>query len=211
MELTWIGHSCFRLRGKDATLITDPCARATGYTLKGLAADVVTVSNDHPNHSATAEITGEATVLDGPGEYEAKGIFITGVRTPRAKSGAESPRNTAYIVTMDDVTICHLGDLASIPSTEQIELMKDVNVLLVPVGGNCTIGPSEAVEVISQIEPKLVIPMHYATEVSTVELEAVDRFLREMGITQAEPQAKLNVTRSSLPAEPTVTLLQYRS
>jgi L-ascorbate metabolism protein UlaG (beta-lactamase superfamily) len=210
MELSWIGHSCFRLRGREATLITDPCARSSGYALNRVSADVVTISNDHPHHSAAAELTGSPTVLDGPGEYEVHGIFINGVRTPKPKSGDAAPRNTAYIVTIDDVTICHLGDIAAIPATEQVELMKDVNVLLVPVGGHCTIGPSEAVEVISQIEPKLVVPMHYATDASTVELEQVDRFLREMGITQSEPQARLNITPSSLPAEPTVVLLQYR-
>jgi L-ascorbate metabolism protein UlaG (beta-lactamase superfamily) len=210
MELSWIGHSCFRLRGREATLITDPCARSSGYLLNRVAADVVTISNDHPHHSAAAEVAGSPTILDGPGEYEVHGIFVNGVRTAKPKTDAAASRNTAYIVTIDDVTICHLGDIASIPATEQVELMKDVNVLLVPVGGHCTIGPSEAVEVISQIEPKLVVPMHYATDASTVELEQVDRFLREMGITQAEPQARLNITPSSLPAEPTVVVLQYR-
>lgn len=119
-------------------------------------------------------------------------------------------RNTAYIITIDDVTVCHLGDLAHVLTTDQIELMKDVNVLLVPVGGHCTIGAVEAVEVISQVEPQLVIPMHFATGTSTVELEGVERFLREMGMSQAEPQARLNVTRASLPGEPTVVVLQYR-
>ncbi|HZT08272.1 MAG TPA: MBL fold metallo-hydrolase [Chloroflexota bacterium] len=209
VELTWIGHSCFRMRGRDATLVTDPCARASGYSVNRVTADVVTISNSHPNHSAVGELAGSPTVLDGPGEYEVQGIIVTGVRTPAGKAPG-TPRNTAYIISVDDITLCHLGDLASIPTTEQIELMKDVNVLLIPVGGHCTIGPSEAVEVISQIEPKLVVPMHYATDVSTVELEGVDRFLREMGLTQSEPQPRINVTHSSLPSEPTVVLLQYR-
>jgi L-ascorbate metabolism protein UlaG (beta-lactamase superfamily) len=175
-----------------------------------LTADVVTVSNDHPHHNAVGEIGGDPTVLDGPGEYEVRGIFINGVRTPRPKTHDDAARNTAYIMTIDDVTVCHLGDIAAVPSSEQIELMKDVNVLLVPIGGHCTIGPSEAAEVISLIEPRIVVPMHYATDSSTVELEGIDRFLREMGITQSEPQQRLTVTHSSLPAEPTVVLLQYR-
>lgn len=208
MELSWIGHSCFRLRGREATVITDPCARSAGYSLGRVSAELVTVSNGHPHHSAVGEVGGEPTVLDGPGEYEVHGVLVTGVRTTPAKAAV--PRNTAYIITIDDVTVCHLGDLVSLPTIEQIELMKDVNVLLVPVGGHCTIGPAEAVEVVSQVEPKLVVPMHYATDVSTVELQGVDRFLREMGITQAEPQLRLNVTHSSLPDEPTVVLLQYR-
>lgn len=210
MELTWIGHSCFRLRGRDAAIITDPCARGSGYALNQAAAEVVTISNPHPNHGAADEVAGTPTVLSGPGEYEVKGVLISGVRTPRPKNNAQAARNTAYIMTIDDITVCHLGDLATLLVSEQIELMKDVDVLLVPVGGHCTIGAQEAIEVISQVEPKLVIPMHYQTEYSTAELEPVDRFLREMGLSQTQPQPKLNITHSSLPSEPTVALLSYR-
>src|SRR5258706_14520348 len=125
MELSWIGHSCFRLRGRDATLVTDPCARSSGYPLNRLAADVVTISNSHPHHSASDELAGDPTVLDGPGEYEVKGVTVRGVRTPRG--AGDAIRNTAYIVTIDDVTVCHLGDIAAVPATEQVELMKYVN------------------------------------------------------------------------------------
>jgi L-ascorbate metabolism protein UlaG (beta-lactamase superfamily) len=210
MELFWHGHSCFRLRGKEATVLTDPVARASGYTLGKVTADFVTVSNNHPNHSAIEEIGGEPTIIDGPGEYEVKGVYVTGVRTNPPKPPDGIVRNTAYIIVLDDLTVCHLGDIANLPTPEQIELMKDIDVLLIPVGGHCTIGPSEAVEVISRIEPKLVVPMHYATSDSTMELEGVDKFLREMGVAQTEPQARLNLTHSSLPSEPTVALLQYR-
>ena len=210
MELTWIGHSCFRLRGREASIITDPCARGSGYSLNKATAEVVTISNTHPNHDARDEVAGNPTVLDGPGEYEVKGILISGVRTPLSKKNVEATRNTAYIMTIDDITVCHLGDISALLVADQIEQMKDVDVLLVPVGGHCTIGAQEAVEVIAQVEPKLVIPMHYQTEQSKVELEPVDQFLREMGMSQAQPQARLNVTHSSLPAEPTVALLSYR-
>lgn len=208
MELVWIGHSCFRLRGKEATVITDPCNKSSGYDLARATADLVTVSNAHPHHNASSEVIGDPTVLEGPGEYEVRGVIVTGVRTDSPRSNGH--RNTAYIIDVDDVRICHLGDLANLPSTEQIEIMKAADVLLVPVGGHCTIGAPEAVEVISQIEPKLVVPMHYATDVSKAELEGVDRFLREMGLTPPERQARLNVTQSSLPAEPTVVLLEHR-
>lgn len=191
-------------------MVTDPCARESGYSVGRVTADLVTISNSHPHHAAVDEVAATPTVLDGPGEYEVRGVFVTGVRTHPHKSQERNPRNTAYIITIDDLTVCHLGDLASLLTPEQIELMKDVDVLLVPVGGHCTIGPAEAVEVISQVEPKLVLPMHYATDVSTSELEGVDRFLREMGLGQVEPQPRLNVTRGSLPAEPTVMLLQFR-
>lgn len=210
MELHWIGHSCFRLRGRDATVITDPCAPSSGYSMGRTTADLITVSNSHPHHNAAGEVSGEPMVLDGPGEYEVHGVFVTGVRTSPSKSTSEHLRNIAYIIKVDDITVCHLGDLAAPLTTEQTELMKDIDVLLVPVGGHCTIGPAEAVEVISRVEPKLVVPMHYATADTTVELEGVERFLREMGLAETAPQARLNVTRSSLPGEPTVTLMSYR-
>ena len=208
MELVWIGHSCFRLSGREATVITDPCNKSSGYNLARATADLVTISNEHPHHSAASEVTGDPTVLRGPGEYEVKGVIVTGVRTDPSRSNGT--RNTAYMIAVDDVRICHLGDLANLPTAEQIELMKDADVLLVPVGGHCTIGAPQAVEVISQIEAKIVVPMHYATDVSKAELESVDRFLHEMGLTSTERQARLNVTQSSLPAEPTVALLEHR-
>ena len=210
MEISWLGHSCFRLRGRTVSLLTDPYASSSGYTLGSVSADIVTVSNSHPHHNATEAVGGQAVILDGPGEYEVKGVVITGFRTDHGKSAGEAVRNTAFIVEMDDVTVCHLGDLGTVLTAEQIELSKEVNVLLVPVGGHCTIAPAQAAEVISQIEPKVIIPMHFATEVSTADLESVDHFLREMGLTATEPQPRLVVTVASLPAEPTVTVLKYR-
>lgn len=211
MEITWLGHSCFRLRGRNAAVLTDPYARSAGYALGRVTADLVTLSNAHPHHSAADEVEGEPVILDGPGEYEVKGVVVTGFRTdhPR-RDGPSVPRNTAFIIEIDDVTICHLGDVTRVLTTEQIELAKDVHVLLVPVGGHCTIAPAQAAEVISQIEPKVVVPMHFATEESTMDLDPVDPFLHEMGLTGTEPQARLVVTPSSLPPEPTVTVLQYR-
>lgn len=210
MELVWIGHSCFRLRGRSVTIITDPCSGSSGYTLGPQLADLVTVSNEHPHHNAVSEVGGEPAVLNGPGEYEVKGVIVTGVRTNQAGAQKDAVRNTAYIITIDDVTVCHLGDVANMPPAEQVELMKEAEVLLIPVGGGCTIGAAEAVEMISQVEPKLVVPMHYATSASKVDLDGIDRFLREMGLTHVEPQARLNITRGSLPDEPTVALLQPR-
>ncbi len=210
MELSWVGHSCFRLRGRQATVITDPCPNETGYSLGRVAAQIVTVSNSHQNHGAVSQIDGSPTVFDGPGEYEAAGVFVTGVRTTPVHAPANVVRNTAYIFQIDDVSVCHLGDLDRVLTSDQIELMKDVSVLLLPVGGHCTIGAAQAVEVISQVEPKLVVPMHYATDASAGELDDVSRFLREMGVSQLTPEARINVTHASLPPEPTVVLLQYK-
>ena len=209
MELVWLGHSCFRLRGRDAAVVTDPCAPSSGYKLGQVAGDLVTVSNSHPHHNSVELVEGEPVVLDGPGEYEIKGIAVTGFRTDLGELGG-AQRNTAYVIEIDDITVCHLGDVANMLPPEHLEMTKDIDVLLVPVGGHCTIGPAQAAEVISQLGPKVVIPMHYATEISAVELEQLDGFLREMGVTEVQPQARLNLTPSSLPPEPTIMVLQYR-
>lgn len=210
MEVLWLGHSCFRLRGRRASVVTDPCARSSGYNLGRVTAELVTVSNSHPHHSAVGEVTGDPIVLDGAGEYEVAGVVVTGFRTdPPTKASAEA-RNIAYIIEIDEVTVCHLGDLANPLTAEHLELTKDIDILMVPVGGNCTVGAAQAVEVISQLEPKIVVPMHYATDSSNVELEPLDRFLREMGITESEPVQRLNVSPSTLPPEPAVVVLQHR-
>ncbi len=214
MELTWLGHSCFRLRGKDATLITDPPAPTTGYALGRITADIVTLSHAHPGHSYVKGISGEPRVVDGPGEYEIQQILISGVRTYHDRErGAVLGRNTAYLISMDDVQICHLGDLGDTLDDDAQEALNGADVLLIPVGGGNALDAQRAVEVIAQIEPRLIVPMHYATPAyrpNGAELDPVDKFCREMGVEMMEPLPKLVVTRSTLPTEPQVMLLNYR-
>jgi L-ascorbate metabolism protein UlaG (beta-lactamase superfamily) len=211
MELTWLGHSCFRLRGRELTVLTDPFAPRLGYPATSVQADVVTVSHDEPNHNTVSLVEGSPRVVTGPGEYELAGIMVTGVATPRpAGQSREAPRNTAYLVELEDVTVCHLGDVAAPLGPEQIAVVRDADVLLLPVGGHCTIDATQAAEVVAQVEPKLVIPMHYRTPAIKLELDAVDRFCREIGVAELTPQARLNVTRSSVPDQLTVVLLEYR-
>jgi L-ascorbate metabolism protein UlaG (beta-lactamase superfamily) len=212
MELTWLGHSCFRLRGRDLTILTDPFDAGLGLTLGKVAADVVTVSHDEPNHNAVSAIDGAPRVVAGPGEYELAGVMITGVATPRPEGqSSDAPRNTAYLFALDDVTICHLGDLAAPLRSDQVSVVKDADVLLVPVGGHCTIDGARAAEIVAQVEPKLVVPMHYLMPGVRLELDPVDRFCREIGATELTPQARLTVTRSSLPDQLTVALLDPRT
>jgi len=212
MEIVWLGHSCFRLRAKDMTVITDPFDQTSGYTLGRVTADVVTVSHDAPDHGNVKAVGGDPRVVDGPGEYEISGAFITGVRTRRdSHKGIPGERNTAYLMELDDLTVCHLGDLGEILTPEQVEQMNSADILLIPVGGNNTINAAQAAEVVSQIEPRIVIPMHYKTDVTTLELDPLSKFLREMGITDPKPQPKLVVSKGSLPEEPTVVLLEYNS
>ncbi len=211
MEILWLGHSCFRLRGKETTVITDPFDRSLGYPVPRLAADIVTTSHEDPHHSYLPAVGGNPFVVDGPGEYEVRGTMITGVRTYRDKvKGRARGKNTSYLIETDDLVICHLGDLGHVLSPDQVAVMKDPDVLFIPVGGHCTINATEAAEVVSQLEPKIAIPMHYRTPAVRLELDTIEKFCREMGIEGAASQPKLNVTKSTLPEETTIVLLDYR-
>lgn len=213
MEITWLGHSCFRLRGRDVSIVIDPVDRGAGSNIGKVAADIVLVSHDHPGHNAVSQIGGSPRVLDGPGEYEIKGISIVGVQTAHdAQDGRVRGRNVVWITQIEDVTICHLGDIGAPLTSEQAEAFGNVDVLLVPVGGHNTVNAAQAAEIVTVLEPKVVVPMHYASESRRGEtpLDPVDAFLREQGVTDLTPQPKLVVTKSNLPEEPRVVLLDDR-
>ncbi len=211
MEIVWLGHACFRLRGREATIVTDPCPPSTGYAIGKPTADIVTVSHYHDDHSYLKGVAGSPTVIDGPGEYEVHGAFITGIGTYHdRRKGEEQGANVAFVVEMEEIRVCHLGDLGHTPTPEQVEEMSGADVLLVPVGGQTTLDGTAAAEVVNLLEPRLVIPMHYRTEAAQDRLEPPDRFLREMGAKALEPQPKLTVTATSLPHEMQVLLLDYR-
>jgi L-ascorbate metabolism protein UlaG (beta-lactamase superfamily) len=213
MEITWLGHSCFRLRGKDATVLTDPCAKSTGYSIGKPTADIVTVSHDHPAHNNVGAVAGTPRVVQGPGEFEMSGVLIMGVRTYHdSEKGEKLGKNTAFVFELDDVRVCHLGDIGHVPTPEQVEELSGVDVLLAPVGGGTTISAKAAAETVSLLEPKLVIPMHYQTPATKDDLEPLDRFLKEIGAPKAieEKQPKLSVTKSTLPHETKVMVLDYR-
>jgi L-ascorbate metabolism protein UlaG (beta-lactamase superfamily) len=208
LEIAWLGHACFRIKGRDATIITDPYERSLGLNLGRQTAEIVTVSHDTPNHGATDQVVGQPRIVRGPGEYEIRGVMISGVSTAGERTPSGFSRNTAYAIEIDELLVCHLGDLGKTLTADQIEALKDADVLLVPVGGLCTVSPAEAAEVVSQLEPKLVVPMHYQVPGINLNLEPLDRFCREMGVEEVRTQPKLTVTRSSLPDETTVTVLE---
>lgn len=210
MEITWLGHSCFKLKGKQATLITDPYSPDLGYTLGKQAANIVTVSHQHPGHSFAQGINDSPKVVTDPGEYEISNALIIAVSTSHDnEKGAIRGKNTVYAIEMDELSICHLGDLGHVLTDEQIEELGNVDVLLLPVGGVSTINAPVATEIVRQLEPKIVIPMHYKTPAIDCELDTVDRFLKEIGAHDINPQAKLSVTKSNLPLIMQIILLEY--
>jgi L-ascorbate metabolism protein UlaG (beta-lactamase superfamily) len=211
MEISWLGHSCFHLRGKNVTLITDPFSPQLGHSLGKVSAPIVTISHNHPGHNSVESISGDPRIVRGPGEYEISDVLITGVASYHDdKHGQELGRNTIYIIHMDDLVICHLGDLGHVLQEEQLEEVADADILLVPIGGQHTINAAQAAEVISQVEPHIVIPMHYSNPTGDAP-NSLDKFCREMGIEAINPQPKLSMTRSTLPAETQVVVLSIRS
>jgi L-ascorbate metabolism protein UlaG (beta-lactamase superfamily) len=171
---------------------------------------VVTISHEHPGHNNRVGFRGGPRFFDGPGEYEVKDVFITGITTYHdGRSGSVRGRNTVFVFEFDGVTICHLGDLGHVPTQSQVEALSAVDVLLIPVGGGHTIDASKASEVISLIEPRLVVPMHYKTKVEKANLETVTKFLKEMGLAPVPPQPELKVAKTSLPEDTQVVLLTF--
>lgn len=211
MEIDWFGHACFRLRGRDGTVIADPYGKDIGLSFARPRGDIVTISHAHPGHSFAAGVKGDPKIIDGPGEYEVKNIFVTGVPTAHDKKGGkERGANTIYVFDLDGLTICHLGDLGHVPTQPQIEALGNVNVLIVPVGGVSTIHAGEAAEIVSMLEPQIVIPMHFAHADLKFKLDSPAKFFKEMGIKAPDAVSSLKVTKDNLPNETQVVLLEAK-
>jgi L-ascorbate metabolism protein UlaG (beta-lactamase superfamily) len=207
-----LGHDCFRVRGRDVTLVTDPFGAGFGSLPAGLQADIVTVSHDHPGHNHVEGVGGRPRALRGPGEYEIKGVLINGVATFHdTVSGKERGRNTVYVIEIDDLTLCHLGDLGHVLSAQQVDEIGNIDILLVPAGGEGTLSVAQAAEVISQLEPSMVIPMNYTLGTQGERQDGLEKFCHEMGVKEFTPQPRVTVTKSSLPTETQVVILGARS
>ena len=212
MEITWYGHSCFRLTERSmATVVTDPFDSSIGYDPLKLKADIVTVSHDAAGHNHAKAVKGTSHVITGPGEFEIGGVFITGIQTNNtSKKDSDELRNTLYVFDYDGITVAHLGDLKRVPTQTEVEALGAVSVALVPVGGGGGLNAAKAAEVISLLEPNIVIPMHYATKGAKIKLDSLDKFLKEMGLSASQPEASLKVTRTGLPEETRVVVLDYQ-
>lgn len=198
-EFRWLGHNCFRLRAREATIITDPVSKATGYQMGRQTADIVTISHDHPGHSNTGSIKAGYKIVDGPGEYELSDVFITGIRTYHDEvQGKERGYNTIYLMEVEGMTICHLGDLGHPLQSDQTELLASCDILLVPAGGGTVISQQQAADIVGLLEPKIVIPMQFATSQGDRDLEGVEGFAKLLGVDLPAPEEKLTVKPSDL-------------
>lgn len=214
MDITYLGHSAFKLRGKNATVVTDPYdEKMVGLKFpRHTTADIVTVSHEHHDHNAIAAIEGSPFVVRGPGEYEVKGVAIVGTRTYHdTEKGAKRGTNTIYRIEIDNVAVVHLGDLGHPLSSEEIESLDGVDILLIPVGGFYTVDAATAANLVHEIEPTIVVPMHYSQAGLTAggsQLTPVSVFLKEMGKESVVAQSKLSITRDKLPEEMQVIVLE---
>ncbi|MFQ5399116.1 MAG: MBL fold metallo-hydrolase [Anaerolineae bacterium] len=205
MEITWYGLSCFRISERRmATIVTDPYGSQIGLQPPKLKADVVTCSHQAKGHNYLRAVSGWQHALTGPGEFEIGNVFITGIDTTNGKG---TTRNVVFMLDYGGLTVAHLGDMTNVPSQTQIEALEQVNVLLVPVGGGNSLSAAQASELVSMLEPNIVVPMHYQLPGMKLELESVDRFLKEMGVTDAQESNTLKLRAANLPEETETVLL----
>lgn len=216
MDITYLGHSSFRIHGKSVSWVTDPYASSiVGLKFPKVEAQIVTISHDHDDHNKAGIVGDSPYIVSGPGEYEVKGVSIFGIPTYHDnKQGAERGPNTVYVASLDGIILCHLGDLGHKLSGETIGQIGAVDILFVPVGGFYTIDASTASEVVSSLEPKIVIPMHYKTEGLAPalgdKLAPVDDFVKEVGMVPVKTN-KFVVTYDQLPEETQLIVLERRA
>lgn len=201
MNIQWFGQSCFRIEAKDGSILIDPFSKDIGLRPPRVKDDLVLVTHDHYDHNAVGD-TSETFLVNTPGEYERKGIYVRGILSYHDRAGgSERGLNTIYIIKAEDIRICHLGDLGQDKLTdEQVEGIGEVDVLMLPVGGKYTIDYKDAMEIISQIEPKIIIPMHYKVKDLKIDLEGPEKFIKEVGLTP-EKIDKLKIAKKTLPTE----------
>ncbi|MDO9546406.1 MAG: MBL fold metallo-hydrolase [Pelolinea sp.] len=213
MEITWYGHSCFRISDRGlATVVCDPYDNEeVGYEPLKLKADIVTISHESPRHKNLKAVKGDPYVVSGPGEYEIGSVFITGLQTDKRRNNdQDSPINTLYLIDYFGITIVHLGDMMQVPTQSEVESLGPVHVALIPVGGGSSLNATKASEVISLFEPNIVVPMHYATPASKVELDPIGKFLKVMGLSSVETTPSLKISNpESLPEETQIVVLDY--
>lgn len=205
MVITWYGQSCFKIQSGETVIFTDPFSKEIGLTPPRGQANIVTVSHSHSDHNNYDSLSGEPLIIQGPGEYEFKGVNIKGILSFHDnQEGKERGINTMYVIDMENIKICHLGDLGQKKlNEEQLERLNGVDILMIPVGGNSTVDGEEAAEIINQIEPRIVIPMHYKLPGLVFKYDAVELFLKEMGVSKKETLDKLTLKKKDLPEEET--------
>jgi len=208
LDITWLGHACIRIRTRDAAVLCDPVDKSSGYDMARPTADIVTVSRHIPLHGHLAGVKGESIVIDGPGEYEIRGIQIQGIATAlRAPEGSEPGRNISFMLTAEDLHVAHLGGIGSPPTAEQTELLSNADVLIVPIGDGGALTADEAARTVRALEPRVIIPVCYHPG---AEPDLLKAFLTAVGIAAEPPVARLSIQARALGDKRQVLLLEPR-
>ena len=211
MEIICRGHSCFRLRSQETVVITDPFPDSIGLAFEHRPASVVTVSNNNVNHNHTEDVSGNPKLFSAPGEYEYSGVSVKGVMTPLADHYSREELNVAFTITLDGINISHLGRLGTPLTTNIVDELGPIDVLLVPVGGHGLIELNGIQQIMQDFDPKVVIPMQYKTQGLQLELDPVHAFLTIQSSSELQPQPRISVTTSNLPPSMNITLLSPQS
>ncbi|MDO8436250.1 MAG: MBL fold metallo-hydrolase [bacterium] len=205
MNIIWYGQSCFQItsgqgKGNNVNIITDPYDETIGLKLPKLEAEILCISHNHRDHNNVKAVFGKPFLIAGPGEYEIKGVFVQGIPSSHDEVlGKERGENTIYTIEAEGIRLCHLGDFGQKElSEDQLEKIGEVDILIIPVGGVYTISAKEAVRVMSQIEPPIIIPMHYQLPKLKEKLDDVDKFLKAMGIKRVEPLSKFSIKKKDI-------------
>ncbi len=208
MEITWAGHSCFTARGKETSVVFDPCPSDLDCTTRWGAPQVVLISHSHRGHSCIDGMPVGTRVFAGPGEYEVGGAFITGLASFHDdQNGSTRGKNTVYVVEMEGLTLCHVGDLGHSPSAQTLKDMGKVDILFVPVGGVTTLTVAEARSLVRALQPRYVMPMHFRTGHARPDLEPLETFVAAMGLQPSEPRSRISVSATSLPLNAQIAVL----
>ena len=212
MDMTWLGHACFRMRGREGIVLTDPPDPKSGHAIPRTEAGLVTMSHEHAGHASLKSVAGDPVVLLGPGEYEVHEVLVTGIGTFHDDAkGADRGRNTVFAIRLDDLVVCHLGDLGHVLPAADLEKLGDVDIALVPISGADTnLSAARAAEIVHQLEPKVVVPMSFDPDDMKKDTP-YQRLLHELGVKELVPVPKLSVTRSTLPENLQVVALDSRA
>jgi L-ascorbate metabolism protein UlaG (beta-lactamase superfamily) len=212
MDMTWLGHACFRMRGREGIVVTDPPDPKSGHAIPRTEAGLVTMSHEHQGHASLRSVAGEPVVLRGPGEYEVHDMLVTGIGSYHDdEKGVQRGRNTVFAIRLDDLVICHLGDLGHALPAADLEKLGDVDIALVPISGaDVNLSAARAAEIVQQLEPKVVVPMSFDPDDKKKDNPYM-RLLHELGVKEMEAVSKLSVTRSTLPENLQIVTLDSRA
>ncbi|MDD5043860.1 MAG: MBL fold metallo-hydrolase [Patescibacteria group bacterium] len=209
MHISWLGQGCFKIQSGETVLVIDPYNKDIGLKPPRAKADIVVMSD--PDSNGLESISGEYFLINGPGEYEIKGIFVYGIALDAVEGQKEARRTTIYRIESEGITIAHLDSLNKSLNDKELERLENIDVLIVPVGGGKVLDAKKAVEIINQIEPSVVIPMQYKIPQLKLNLDSVEKFLKEMNALKVQPLGKYTLKKKDLPPDRTEVVVLEQS